>query len=126
METGLHSRGADRSIGELIAHRRPGHALEQGFYTRQDVFARDMDLLLSGWICVGHESEVPEAGDYLLAELEREAAEAGYRRVFLTTGPRQPEAVGLYLATGYTALADPGAAERGYPFHPFVKAIGEP
>ena len=74
METGLHSRGADRSIGELIAHRRPGHALEQGFYTRQDVFARDMDLLLSGWICVGHESEVPEAGDYLLAELERESA----------------------------------------------------
>jgi GNAT superfamily N-acetyltransferase len=61
----------------------------------------------------------------VLAELEREAAEAGYTRVFLTTGPRQPEAVGLYLATGYTELPDPGAAERGYPFHPFVKDIAE-
>ena len=60
----------------------------------------------------------------VLAELEREAAEAGYTRVFLTTGPRQPEAVGLYRAAGYTELPDPGAAERGYPFFPFVKEVG--
>jgi GNAT superfamily N-acetyltransferase len=59
----------------------------------------------------------------VLAELERGALEAGYRRVFLSTGPKQPEAVGLYLAAGYTELPDPGAAERGYPFHPFVKAL---
>jgi polar amino acid transport system permease protein len=41
-----------------------------------------------------------------VAELEREAAGRGYRRVHLTTGPRQPEARGLYLATGYTPLLD--------------------
>jgi GNAT superfamily N-acetyltransferase len=62
-------------------------------------------------------------GRRVLAELEREAFGVGYRRIFLTTGPRQPEAVGLYLATGYTELPDPGAVDRGYPFHPFVKAL---
>jgi len=33
--------------------------------------------------------------------------ELGYERIYLTTGFRQPEAVGLYLGHGYTALFDP-------------------
>jgi GNAT superfamily N-acetyltransferase len=37
----------------------------------------------------------------VLAELEAEAVRRGYARVFLTTGPRQPEAVGLYRSSGY-------------------------
>jgi GNAT superfamily N-acetyltransferase len=43
----------------------------------------------------------------VLAELERRAAAAGYRRMYLTTGPRQPEARDLYLAAGWTPLFDP-------------------
>ena len=47
----------------------------------------------------------------VMAELELAAADLGYRRVHLTTGPRQPEARSLYLASGYTprfdATADP-------------------
>ena len=42
----------------------------------------------------------------LLAALEAEAADRGYRRAYLTTGPRQPEARALYLAVGYTPLFD--------------------
>ncbi|MFD0349178.1 GNAT family N-acetyltransferase [Kitasatospora aburaviensis] len=42
----------------------------------------------------------------VLAELERAAAAAGYTRIYLTTGPLQPEAKGLYLAHGYTPLFD--------------------
>ena len=37
----------------------------------------------------------------LLAELETEIAARGYRRVYLTTGDRQPEAEALYLSSGY-------------------------
>lgn len=37
----------------------------------------------------------------LLAELEARAAEAGYRRVVLETGLRQPEAMALYKSSGY-------------------------
>ncbi|MGZ5393913.1 MAG: GNAT family N-acetyltransferase [Mycobacterium sp.] len=43
----------------------------------------------------------------VLAELEREIAARGYRRVYLTTGDRQPEAEALYLSSGYTRLAGP-------------------
>lgn len=43
----------------------------------------------------------------VLAALERRAAEAGYTRMYLTTGPRQPEARDLYLAAGWTPLFDP-------------------
>jgi GNAT superfamily N-acetyltransferase len=42
----------------------------------------------------------------LLVELEAQALRQGYARVYLTTGCRQPEAAGLYLTNGYTALFD--------------------
>jgi ribosomal protein S18 acetylase RimI-like enzyme len=62
-------------------------------------------------------------GRRVLDELERRAVELGYRQVFLTTGPNQPEAVALYLAAGYTELPDLGAGERGHAVHPFVKPL---
>jgi GNAT superfamily N-acetyltransferase len=43
----------------------------------------------------------------VLAELERRAAGGGYTRMFLTTGPLQPEAKALYLTAGWTPLFDP-------------------
>jgi GNAT superfamily N-acetyltransferase len=47
----------------------------------------------------------------LLARLEAEIVARGYRRVYLTTGDRQPEAEALYLSTGYLRLAEPLPAE---------------
>ena len=41
----------------------------------------------------------------LLAELERTAAVAGYRRVVLETGSKQPEAIALYTSSGYEPVA---------------------
>jgi ribosomal protein S18 acetylase RimI-like enzyme len=59
----------------------------------------------------------------LLAELETQIAARGYRRVYLTTGDRQPEAEALYLSSGYTRLAEPLPAEgEVYPIA-FVKAL---
>jgi len=40
----------------------------------------------------------------VLTELEAEAKRRGYVRLVLTTGPKQPEAAALYLATGYQGL----------------------
>lgn len=42
----------------------------------------------------------------VMAELEAEAGRRGIRSIMLTTGPRQPEAVALYLALGYEAQFD--------------------
>jgi GNAT superfamily N-acetyltransferase len=47
----------------------------------------------------------------LLVELEAEIAARGYRKVYLMTGNRQPEAEELYQSTGYTRLAEPLPSE---------------
>jgi GNAT superfamily N-acetyltransferase len=47
----------------------------------------------------------------LLTALEAQIAARGYRRIYLTTGDRQPDAEALYLSTGYTRLAEPLPAE---------------
>jgi GNAT superfamily N-acetyltransferase len=59
----------------------------------------------------------------LLAELESTIAGRGYRRVYLTTGNRQPEAEALYESTGYTRLSEPLPARgRVFPIA-FVKDV---
>lgn len=59
----------------------------------------------------------------VLVELEREIGARGYRRIHLTTGPRQPEAKALYLATGYTPLYDPALDPEVIGPHPFEKDV---
>jgi GNAT superfamily N-acetyltransferase len=60
----------------------------------------------------------------VLVELEEQAARQGYNRVYLTTGFRQPEAVGLYLTNGYSALFDTSADPETIRKLPFEKALG--
>jgi GNAT superfamily N-acetyltransferase len=62
-------------------------------------------------------------GKLVVAELERIAAQAGYTRVYLTTGWRQPEAVALYLASGYTPLYDLSLPAEQVGPHPFEKLL---
>ena len=59
----------------------------------------------------------------LLVALEAEIVARGYRRIYLTTGDRQPEAEALYLSTGYTRLAEPLPAEGDVFPMAFVKAL---
>ena len=59
----------------------------------------------------------------LLEALESEITRLGYRRVYLTTGDRQPEAEALYERAGYTRLDAPLPADSEvYPIA-FVKAL---
>jgi GNAT superfamily N-acetyltransferase len=59
----------------------------------------------------------------LLVALEAEIVARGYRRIYLTTGDRQPEAEALYVSTGYTRLAEPLPAEGDVFPIAFVKAF---
>ncbi|MBK0022037.1 GNAT family N-acetyltransferase [Brucella pseudogrignonensis] len=59
----------------------------------------------------------------VLEELEAQAHRQGYKRVYLTTGFRQPEAKELYLRNGYTALFDISADPEIYGTLPFEKNI---
>ncbi|HEU0101380.1 MAG TPA: GNAT family N-acetyltransferase [Mycobacteriales bacterium] len=63
-------------------------------------------------------------GRLVVEVLEQAAREAGRAKVFLTTGPRQPEARALYLALGYTPVGDhDGIVERADGPLPFVKEL---
>jgi GNAT superfamily N-acetyltransferase len=62
-------------------------------------------------------------GRRVLVELERIAADRGYRRLSLTTGPRQPEAAGLYLSAGYTPHFDLEADPETIGRLPFSKDL---
>ncbi|PQZ96389.1 GNAT family N-acetyltransferase [Arthrobacter sp. MYb227] len=59
----------------------------------------------------------------VLIALEDEARALGYDRIYLTTGPRQPEAVGLYLRTGFTPLFDLAADPDTLGHLPFSKSL---
>lgn len=55
----------------------------------------------------------------ILVELERRALAQGYRQLFLTTGFRQPEAVGLYLSNGYQPQFDTRVDPVTYSLPPY-------
>lgn len=55
----------------------------------------------------------------LLVALEAETAARGYRRLYLITGDRQPEAVALYDVTGY-ARVPPDPLPSWGPFRPIA------
>jgi GNAT superfamily N-acetyltransferase len=54
----------------------------------------------------------------LLAALEAQTAARGYRRLYLITGNRQPEAEALYDATGWTRVAAAEPLPNWGPFRP--------
>ena len=57
----------------------------------------------------------------VLTNLEDTARAAGHRQMVLETGLRQPEAIGLYLATGYERIANFGI----YRDHPESRCFGK-
>jgi GNAT superfamily N-acetyltransferase len=62
----------------------------------------------------------------VVEELEVRALRQGYRRVYLTTGFRQPEASGLYINAGYEPLFDRSIASEIHFRLPFGKDLLDP
>lgn len=62
----------------------------------------------------------------VVRELERLAFEQGYRHFYLTTGSRQPEAVGLYLSLGYAPHFDLNVDSTRFSHLPFRKRLTAP
>lgn len=58
--------------------------------------------------------------------LELRALKQGYRRIYLTTGFKQPEAWALYTHLGYTPLFDRSIAPEVHLVLPFGKDLIEP
>ncbi|WP_030919437.1 GNAT family N-acetyltransferase [Streptosporangium amethystogenes] len=106
--------------GAFLILTEDGQTVAGGAFFRRDEETAELKRI---WTHPGHRRR--GLGVAVVRELEREAARQGYRRIHLTTGPRQPEAAGLYLATGYTPLYDRGADPETIGPHPFEKTIRE-
>jgi GNAT superfamily N-acetyltransferase len=83
--------------GVLLILQEDGRSVAGGAFRRYDGQTAELKRI---WTHAGHRRR--GLARRVLAELEEEAARRGYRRIYLTTGPRQPEAKNLYLAAGYT------------------------
>ena len=87
--------------GALLILQENGETVAGGAFRRYDSRTAELKRI---WTHSAHRRR--GLARVVLAELEAEASRRGYRRIYLTTGPRQPEAKNLYLATGYTPLFD--------------------
>ena len=105
--------------GTLVLLIEGGAAVAGGAFMRHDARTAELKRI---WTHSRHRRR--GLARRVLAELERDAADLGYSRLYLTTGPRQPEARALYLATGYVPLFDPAADPLTFAHLPFEKDLG--
>ena len=104
--------------GTFLLLERDGVAVSAGAFMRIDASTVEVKRM---WTHVDHRGR--GLARLVLAELEAEARRRGYSRVVLSTGPRQPEAVRLYLAAGYTPLFDPALTPEQIVIHHFEKDL---
>jgi polar amino acid transport system permease protein len=105
-------------VGTFLVLVRDGRAIAAGAFMRIDDDTVEFKRM---WTHVDHRGH--GLAVLVLDELEREAARRGYSTVVLSTGPRQPEAVALYLKAGYTPLFDTSLAPEVIVFHYFEKHL---
>lgn len=104
--------------GALLVVMEDGEPVAGGAFRRYDETTAELKRI---WTSSRHRRR--GLGRIVVEELEAEAVLRGYTRIYLTTGWRQPEAVGLYLAAGYTALYDPTRSADEIGPHPFEKHL---
>lgn len=104
--------------GALIVALSNGAPVAGGAFRRYDAKTAELKRV---WTASTHRRR--GYGRLVVAELERIALLRGYSRIYLTTGWRQPEAVALYLAAGYTPLYDPRVPAAQIGPHPFEKRL---
>jgi Rieske 2Fe-2S family protein len=67
-----HSPSSD--LAELIAAQPVGRSLLQAFYADPAIYERDLErILMRHWLCAGHESRVPNPGDFFLVDIAAES-----------------------------------------------------
>ncbi|HKT62913.1 GNAT family N-acetyltransferase [Burkholderia contaminans] len=105
--------------GAFLLLLRAGQAIAGGAFMRHHTPATAEFKRI--WVSHAHRRQ--GLARRVLAELETQAARQGYTRVHLGTGPRQPEAVGLYRSSGYTVLSSHDFGEDAPPGVLFEKYL---
>jgi GNAT superfamily N-acetyltransferase len=106
--------------GALLVIQENGESIAGGAFRRYDASTAELKRI---WTHSGHRRR--GLAKRVVAELEALAASRGYTRLYLTTGPRQPEAKHLYLTTGYQPQFDLDADPATLKFLAFTKELPE-
>ncbi|MBF6187037.1 MULTISPECIES: GNAT family N-acetyltransferase [Nocardia] len=104
--------------GLLILAVEAGRPVASGGFRRLDAHTAELKRLWVEPDLRGH-----GFGKAILDHLERRITERGYTRIWLQTGPAQPEAVALYLSAGYTPHFDPSLPPARVGIHRFSKQL---
>lgn len=107
--------------GNFVLLLRDGAAIGGGAFKRLDERTAELKRM---W--TRRELRRQGLSRKVLVELEAQVRRQGYDRIYLTTGFRQPEAVGLYLSHGYSALFDRNVAAdvpRKLPFEKHLAVV---
>ncbi|AXL53485.1 acetyltransferase [Paraburkholderia caffeinilytica] len=105
--------------GAFVLLLRDGRAIAGGAFMRHaDAGTAEFKRI---WVSRSHRRQ--GLARRVLVELEAQAVGLRYTRVFLSTGPRQPEAIALYQASGYTLLSAHDFGEDEPPGYLFEKNL---
>jgi GNAT superfamily N-acetyltransferase len=104
--------------GALLVIQENGESIAGGAFRQYDAATAELKRI---WTHSAHRRR--GLARLVLAELEALATRRGYTRLYLTTGPRQPEAKHLYLTTGYEPQFDVDADPETLKFLAFTKDL---
>jgi GNAT superfamily N-acetyltransferase len=104
--------------GALLVVQENGESIAGGAFRRYDANTAELKRI---WTHSGHRRR--GLAKLVMAELETLAVRRGYTKLYLTTGPRQPEAKHLYLTTGYQPQFDLDADPETLKFLAFTKEL---
>jgi Rieske 2Fe-2S family protein len=58
------------SISKLIEEHKHNWSLQQAFYKDKNIYALEIErIYMNSWLFIGHESSIPNVGDYFLYDL---------------------------------------------------------
>jgi len=64
----------NQAISQLLAQQKSGYSLQQAFYRDSSLYERDVErIYLRSWLYAGHQSEIPNTGDYFLFNFANES-----------------------------------------------------
>jgi Rieske 2Fe-2S family protein len=64
----------DKELNQLIDRQRERHSLTREFYSDPAIYERDVErIFLRSWLYAGHQSEIPEPGDWFLFDFAGES-----------------------------------------------------
>ncbi len=105
-------------LGRFVILEEDGQTVAGGALRRYDQHTAELKRI---WTHEDHRRRGLARG--VLQELELAAIDLGYTQLYLTTGPRQPEALKLYLNAGYQPHFDLDADPLTIGHLPFTKAL---